>query len=289
MTVLREYSPSVERISTNGEASQSMLARFLDGDDETTELMVRLAVQTDQPLAGVYEQLRMGVSRAATSPDLQPLIETELDESLVRLAARLRSPASARPTWQATVVSIAGRGVPACIAHLMADAGIPTAVVPAAPGERGSTPGAAALSHLLPSIEFVIIDGSRAQQEAILRVLRLVKSVSGPMITRSSMILLTDPGRPNDPAYAEIIPDLTVVGQLGALLGALGISAGNPLTAREREVLSHVATGATNEQIARRLGVAVSTIKTYLERIHVKLRSRDRASAVAIALQREWL
>jgi DNA-binding CsgD family transcriptional regulator len=70
---------------------------------------------------------------------------------------------------------------------------------------------------------------------------------------------------------------------------ALGLVSGNPLTVREREVLRHVASGETNDQVARRLGVALSTVKTYLERIHIKLKSSDRASAVATAMLREWL
>ena len=56
------------------------------------------------------------------------------------------------------------------------------------------------------------------------------------------------------------------------------------LTAREVEVLELVASGATNSQIARQLGVSLGTVKAHLEHSYTKLDARDRASAVAKAL-----
>jgi DNA-binding NarL/FixJ family response regulator len=53
------------------------------------------------------------------------------------------------------------------------------------------------------------------------------------------------------------------------------------LTSREREVLAHLATGATNAQIARNLVVSEATIKSHLKQISKKLRTTSRAAAVA--------
>jgi DNA-binding CsgD family transcriptional regulator len=58
-----------------------------------------------------------------------------------------------------------------------------------------------------------------------------------------------------------------------------------PLSEREREVLRLVAQGATGQQIAQQLGIAVSTVKTYLKGIYRKLHVHSRAQAVACAAQ----
>lgn len=56
-----------------------------------------------------------------------------------------------------------------------------------------------------------------------------------------------------------------------------------PLSAREREVLTHVASGATNREIAKRLEIGDETVKTVLARAFAKLGVRRRAEAVAEA------
>ncbi|WP_063001640.1 LuxR C-terminal-related transcriptional regulator [Nocardia mikamii] len=53
------------------------------------------------------------------------------------------------------------------------------------------------------------------------------------------------------------------------------------LTFREREVLTHLATGATNMQIARNLTVSEATVKSHLKQISKKLGTSSRAAAVA--------
>src|SRR5688572_25743496 len=57
------------------------------------------------------------------------------------------------------------------------------------------------------------------------------------------------------------------------------------LTAREREVLQYVARGLGNKEIAQAIGRSTETVKAHLESIFRKLDARDRAHAVAIALQ----
>lgn len=58
-------------------------------------------------------------------------------------------------------------------------------------------------------------------------------------------------------------------------------SATSFLTAREREVLSHMATGATNVQIARALVISEETVKSHLKLISRKLGTSTRSAAVA--------
>ncbi|MFF7941833.1 response regulator transcription factor [Nocardia gamkensis] len=57
------------------------------------------------------------------------------------------------------------------------------------------------------------------------------------------------------------------------------------LTAREREVVVHVAQGFSNDEIAERMYVSPLTIRTHVQRARTKLGARHRAQLVVIAFQ----
>jgi DNA-binding CsgD family transcriptional regulator len=57
------------------------------------------------------------------------------------------------------------------------------------------------------------------------------------------------------------------------------------LSARECEILALVATGITNQQIARDLGISVNTVKAHLRRIFGKLGVESRTEATTCAIQ----
>jgi DNA-binding NarL/FixJ family response regulator len=57
------------------------------------------------------------------------------------------------------------------------------------------------------------------------------------------------------------------------------------LTAREREVVGLIASGLSNEEIARQIYVSLSTVKTHAARAMTKLGARDRAQLVVFAYQ----
>ncbi|MDX8409929.1 MAG: response regulator transcription factor, partial [Mariprofundales bacterium] len=71
------------------------------------------------------------------------------------------------------------------------------------------------------------------------------------------------------------------------LLRATTIAATTPikLTARQREVLEHIARGLSNQQIADQLGIAHGTIKQHIAAIYAQLEVRNRAQAVLKAVE----
>lgn len=61
------------------------------------------------------------------------------------------------------------------------------------------------------------------------------------------------------------------------------------LTARELQILSLLALGHTNQEIARRLHVSVRTVETHRARIRDKLKTETRAELIAAARERGLL
>lgn len=66
-------------------------------------------------------------------------------------------------------------------------------------------------------------------------------------------------------------------------------AADNPLTSRECEVLKLVSTGATAQEIARRLNLSSGTIRNYLSHILAKTGARSRIEAVLKAHEAGWI
>ena len=66
-----------------------------------------------------------------------------------------------------------------------------------------------------------------------------------------------------------------------------GIAA--PLTKRETQILTYVAEGNSNKEIARILSISEQTIKNHVSAILRKLNANDRAHAVTLALHGGWI
>jgi two-component system response regulator DesR len=74
-----------------------------------------------------------------------------------------------------------------------------------------------------------------------------------------------------------------------ALAVAALAEGGDPLTARERDVLRAAASEATVSDIAQRLHLSAGTVRNHLSMAIQKLGARNRAEAVRIALEKGWL
>jgi two-component system response regulator DegU len=62
-----------------------------------------------------------------------------------------------------------------------------------------------------------------------------------------------------------------------------------PLTAKEIQILTHVAEGNSNKRIANILGISEQTIKNHVSAILRKLNANDRAHAVFLAIRNGWI
>jgi DNA-binding NarL/FixJ family response regulator len=70
------------------------------------------------------------------------------------------------------------------------------------------------------------------------------------------------------------------------LLPGGGMSASDDLTARERDVLRHIAIGRNNREIAAALDIGDETVKTHVGHLLSKLGVENRAQAIVQALKR---
>jgi len=73
------------------------------------------------------------------------------------------------------------------------------------------------------------------------------------------------------------------------LMGRMREPAREPLSQREREVLTLVARGSTNKEAAKKLFISEATVKTHLIHVYAKLGVNDRAAAGAVAFERGLL
>ncbi len=63
----------------------------------------------------------------------------------------------------------------------------------------------------------------------------------------------------------------------------------NPLSKREQEILTLVARGLSNQEIAKELVISQNTVKVHLRNIFAKLEAASRTDAVVKAAQAGWV
>lgn len=57
------------------------------------------------------------------------------------------------------------------------------------------------------------------------------------------------------------------------------------LTGRQKDIIDLIKRGATNQQIAQRLGISEQTVKNALQRLYPYIGAVDRANAVYVCLR----
>lgn len=167
-------------------------------------------------------------------------------------------------------------------------------------------PAVALMDIRMPVLDGIAATREAAQRHPATKVLVLTTfdtdtAVLDAMRAGASGFLLKDT-QPDDlvRAVRSVAAGDAVVapGAMRRLVAALGPGGPEPaparaeeaaelaeLTEREVEVLALVGAGLTNAEIAKRLVVAESTVKTHVSRILYKLDARDRVQAVIIAHQ----
>jgi DNA-binding CsgD family transcriptional regulator len=116
----------------------------------------------------------------------------------------------------------------------------------------------------------VLLGRLRDQRAEVLRVMQTVETVLSDLAS-SEIDLAT---REETNALTVSRPVRPVAAERAQVLEAL-------LTSRELEVLTLMATGATNDRIAQRLVIAVGTVKSHVKQILRKLRVENRAEAIS--------
>lgn len=116
----------------------------------------------------------------------------------------------------------------------------------------------------------VLLRRLRDQRAEVVRLMQTVESVLDDLAT-GEIELAT---RADTNALAVSRPVRPVVTERPQVLEGL-------LTSRELEVLTLMATGATNERIAQRLVIATGTVKSHVKQILRKLRVENRAEAIS--------
>jgi len=113
---------------------------------------------------------------------------------------------------------------------------------------------------------FLVKDSEPAELIHAIRVVHRGDALLTPAVTRTLIEEFATRSR-------AVRPDR----RLAALIASL--------TEREREVVTHVAAGRSNDEIAVELHVSPATAKTHVSRAMVKLAVRDRAQLVVLAYE----
>jgi DNA-binding NarL/FixJ family response regulator len=135
-----------------------------------------------------------------------------------------------------------------------------------------------------PQVKVVVLT-TYSDEESVLEALRagargyLTKDAGGDQI-RAALQQVLDDHAAIDPAVQRHLID-AIAGAEPATRPALP----DGLTPREAEVLSLIAGGLSNAQIAARLVVSEGTVKSHVNHLFAKIDARDRAQAVAYAFR----
>lgn len=187
----------------------------------------------------------------------------------------------AQPDMLVVGESAQGRGVVEALKNARPDVVILDVSMPDISGAHA----AAAVREALPELKILAL--TRHDEKAYVQQM-LAAGASGYVLKRTAAEVLVAAirsvaagGTYLDPAVAGKMMDVPVRLRDG---GATGL-----LTTREQEVLSMVALGHSNKEIAATLGVTVKTIETHKSNGMAKLDLHTRAELVRFALAEGWM
>jgi DNA-binding NarL/FixJ family response regulator len=136
------------------------------------------------------------------------------------------------------------------------------------------------LREQAPDIKVVVLT-TYADDRSVIEALRagargyLTKDAGGQEI-REALERVLDDQAVLDPAVQHHLIDA---------IAAPEVRLPDGLTSREAEVLSLIAAGLSNTEIAERLVISEGTVKSHINRLLAKIQARDRAQAVIYAYQ----
>ena len=204
---------------------------------------------------------------ARTVPPLRVLLVD--DHELVRVG--LRTFLALQPDMEVVGEASSGERALALVATTTPDIVLLDLVLPGMSGLE--TVRALRAAH--PDVKIVVLT-SFAGQDQVLPVVRagvagyLLKDV-GPRELADALRSVHAGGAPLHPTVAATV--------------MRSVTADDPLTPREREVLRLIARGLSNRQIARELVLAEKTVKTHVSAVLAKLGVADRTQAALLAIR----
>jgi len=254
-----------------------LLACFAEGDEVATELAARSLLHAGVPLLEVCEALLAEV--AAVPAAGGTLLEASDAELRARRVVSRLDGAPGRAAAQVLVFTDRVDALGTALHRVLEQAGL-----------RVSTALVSDPSHLVAIASerdwaTVVLDHGDVRGAG-----GVFTGLLSALAERRPQPRLVVVGERRDGADSDADRCITWVRRdLRRVVSACGALPCDPLTERERDVLTAVAAGRSNEQIGRHLQLSLSTVKTYLERVHAKLGSVDRASAVAVAVRQGWV
>jgi DNA-binding NarL/FixJ family response regulator len=127
----------------------------------------------------------------------------------------------------------------------------------------------------------ILFDTDCGRENIVAAVLK--KKINGVLLGNSTPALLKK--AVHAVSGGEIWIDKTTVKSLLKGISALGGKKASILTDREKEIVALAGDGYRNKEIAQRLNVTESTIKTHMQRIFQKLAVRNRSELITYAIK----